>query len=476
MSGLENYVFENIINKIIKTDSYGNKYIIVDDLKQFNLNKNETALVIGVLDAHHIKKYETTVKDRSTLVRDYNYGVSETFKIHDIEQPKMSDLDYANGDLIYENFDDLDEYLEKEFILENVHMVKVKSKNGEPYPSIQLNKLVALKLNDIEMKHALEFLKEREIVVRGKSQDLEDFENYDYVTNYHTKFLPQSMSWDEMSNLFVEFQNTKNPVIREKLILGNLRLVSYVAFKVNRFTNYPREELESIGYEGLINAVDKFDVSMGYKFSTYAFECIKEAMLDNKIMDRTMYIPINLWGKVRSAIQLVEQEYGEEFSSKNQDMFNDVIEILDATGIFKSEKTKKAIIRCIQDNYVYDVESIISNTNVENEAIFSEMQNAINDVLETLTEREAKVLRERYGLIDGRSKTLEEVGKNFHLSRDRIRQIEAKALRKLRNPSRSKKFREYLELFAEYDFSNANDKSDLTFEYESSEENPKKAM
>ena len=260
---------------------------------------------------------------------------------------------------------------------------------------------------------------------------------------------------DEAAEIEEEIRNLQKDLTagddaKKRLAEANLRLVVSIA---KRYVGRGMLFLDLIqeGNLGLIKAVEKFDYRKGYKFSTYATWWIRQA-ITRAIADqaRTIRIPVHMVETINKLIRVSRQllqELGREPSPEEiaKEMNMPVERVREILKISQEPVSLETPIGEEEDSHLGD---FIQDDNVPvpaDAAAFTLLKEQLEEVLGTLTEREQKVLTLRFGLEDGRARTLEEVGKEFNVTRERIRQIEAKALRKLRHPSRSRKLKDYLE-------------------------------
>ena len=360
------------------------------------------------------------------------------------------------------------EFLEK---LKGLLVFARQHKNALEYQEV-MDYFKGITLNEAQCEKILSYLDEQGVdVLREEEAALDDIlleEENPVDISEEALEVPEGISTDDPVRMYLkeigkiplltaeeEIELAKrmekgDPAAKKRLAESNLRLVVSVA---KRYTGRGMQFLDLIqeGNLGLIKAVEKFDYKKGYKFSTYATWWIRQA-ITRAIADqaRTIRIPVHMVETINKLIRVSRQllqELGREPSPEEiaEEMDIPVERVREILKISQEPVSLETPIGEEEDSHLGD---FIQDENVPvpaDAAAFTLLKEQLDEVLGTLTEREQKVLRLRFGLDDSRARTLEEVGKEFNVTRERIRQIEAKALRKLRHPSRSRKLKDYLD-------------------------------
>ena len=385
---------------------------IIEDLKANNkkAKKNETKTD----NVNKETKEETTKK-----VKDIVEKAKEKGKITYGElATELGDINPEQIDKVFDAFeemgvdvlkDDFDEEPDVEE-LEKVEDIKVEDINTMNFDGINIDDPVRMYLREIGKIPLLSFDEELELAKKVIDGDEE---------------------------------------AKQKLAESNLRLVVSIAKKyVGRGMLFL--DLIQEGNMGLIKAVEKFDYTKGYKFSTYATWWIRQA-ITRAIADqaRTIRIPVHMVETINKLIRTSRhllQQLGREPTPDEiaQEMEIPVEKVMEIQKIAQDPVSLETPIGEEDDSHLGDFIQDEDSPAPQDSAAYTLLKEQLEEVMNTLTPREAKVLKLRFGLEDGRARTLEEVGREFQVTRERIRQIEAKALRKLRHPSRSKRLKDYM--------------------------------
>ena len=278
---------------------------------------------------------------------------------------------------------------------------------------------------------------------------MDSFSTDDPVRMYLKEIGKVALLTQEEETVLAKQMAEGNENAKRRMTEANLRLVVSIA---KRYVGRGMLFLDLIqeGNLGLIKAVEKFDYTKGYKFSTYATWWIRQA-ITRAIADqaRTIRIPVHMVETINKTIRVSRQllqELGHDPSAEEiaKEMDMPVDKVRDILKIAQEPVSLETPIGEEEDSHLGDFIPDEDASEPSDAASFSLLREQLEEVLDTLAPREKKVLELRFGIVDGRTRTLEEVGKEFNVTRERIRQIEAKALRKLRHPSRSKRLKDFL--------------------------------
>ncbi|HPU68415.1 MAG TPA: RNA polymerase sigma factor RpoD [Acetomicrobium flavidum] len=370
--------------------------------------------------------------------------------IHDLEETEpqeMAELIENIRDLLQEGrqkgfitYDDLEKYLPQEALSEAEIMDNVYSN------------LLELGI-DVRDEDKIQELQQGELLPQASLEDLAELESVsiaDPVRMYLREIGKIPLLTPEEEIELAKRVEEGDGEAKKKLIEANLRLVVSIAKKyIGRGLSFL--DLIQEGNLGLIRAVEKFDYRKGFKFSTYATWWIRQA-ITRAIADqaRTIRIPVHMVETINKLIRVsrqLVQQLGREPTTEEiaQALGLPPEKVEDIQRIAQEPVSLETPIGEEEDSQLGDFLEDKESPNPEEATAGQLLREQLEEMLDELTEREREVLRLRFGLEDGHAHTLEEVGKRFNVTRERIRQIEAKALRKLRHPSRSKRLRDYLE-------------------------------
>ena len=416
----------------------------------------ETKKEAAVMDEAAKEKFQQKLKDLLALAKK---------KKNMLEYQEISDF-FADMQLEAEQFDKILDFLEAN----NIDVLRITDDDSDDEilldvddeDEIEVEKIYLSVPDGVSIEDPVRmYLKEiGKVPLLSAEEEIELAKNMEAGAVAKEKIAilksrEENATEEELAEIKEEIKNLQKDLdagdeAKKRLAEANLRLVVSIA---KRYVGRGMLFLDLIqeGNLGLIKAVEKFDYRKGYKFSTYATWWIRQA-ITRAIADqaRTIRIPVHMVETINKLIRVSRQllqELGREPSPEEiaAEMNMPVERVREILKISQEPVSLETPIGEEEDSHLGD---FIQDDNVPvpaDAAAFTLLKEQLEEVLGTLTEREQKVLTLRFGLEDGRARTLEEVGKEFNVTRERIRQIEAKALRKLRHPSRSRKLKDYLE-------------------------------
>ena len=418
---------ENKVEEVVKSE----EEIIKKDKKKKDIAKKED----NVMEKENNKKEVALDSNKKSNLESKNNNIKkeEQEKVMNIIKRAKENGKITYGELANELQDTNPEQLDKIFdTFEDLGVDIKDSDDLDIEPDIDdLEEMENIKVEDVDLTN-----------MDGVSID-------DPVRMYLREIgkIPL-LTYDEELDLAKKIL-TGDEEAKQKLAESNLRLVVSIAKKyVGRGMLFL--DLIQEGNMGLIKAVEKFDYTKGFKFSTYATWWIRQA-ITRAIADqaRTIRIPVHMVETINKLIRTSRhllQQLGREPSPEEiaAEMEIPVEKVTEIQKIAQDPVSLETPIGEEEDSHLGDFIQDEDSPAPHDAASYTMLREQLEEVMNTLTPREAKVLKLRFGLEDGKSRTLEEVGKEFNVTRERIRQIEAKALRKLRHPSRSKKLRDYM--------------------------------
>ena len=418
---------ENKVEEVVKSE----EEIIKKDKKKKDIAKKED----NVMEKENNKKEVAVDSNKKSNLESKNNNIKkeEQEKVMNIIKRAKENGKITYGELANELEDTNPEQLDKIFdTFEDLGVDIKDSDDLDIEPDIDdLEEMENIKVEDVDLTN-----------MDGVSID-------DPVRMYLREIgkIPL-LTYDEELDLAKKIL-TGDEEAKQKLAESNLRLVVSIA-KIYVGRGMLFLDLIQEGNMGLIKAVEKFDYTKGYKFSTYATWWIRQA-ITRAIADqaRTIRIPVHMVETINKLIRTSRhllQKNGREPTPEEiaEEMEIPVEKVMEIQKIAQDPVSLETPIGEEDDSHLGDFIQDDDSPAPQDSAAYTMLKEQLNDVMGTLTSREAKVLRLRFGLEDGKARTLEEVGKEFNVTRERIRQIEAKALRKLRHPSRSKKLRDYM--------------------------------
>ena len=426
------------------------------EVKETKKEVKETKKEAAVMDEAAKEKFQQKLKDLLALAKK---------KKNMLEYQEISDF-FADMQLEAEQFDKILDFLEAN----NIDVLRITDDDSDDEILLDVDDEDEIEVEKIDLSVpdgvSIEdpvrmYLKEiGKVPLLSAEEEIELAKNMEAGAVAKEKIAilksrEENATEEELAEIKEEIKNLQKDLdagdeAKKRLAEANLRLVVSIA---KRYVGRGMLFLDLIqeGNLGLIKAVEKFDYRKGYKFSTYATWWIRQA-ITRAIADqaRTIRIPVHMVETINKLIRVSRQllqELGREPSPEEiaAQMNMPVERVREILKISQEPVSLETPIGEEEDSHLGD---FIQDDNVPvpaDAAAFTLLKEQLEEVLGTLTEREQKVLTLRFGLEDGRARTLEEVGKEFNVTRERIRQIEAKALRKLRHPSRSRKLKDYLE-------------------------------